>query len=163
MRKAQRNVDLLPSDLRAIADPVNLKRPAKALANALRHIGNQLSRKAVQSPHFTIIHLSFDSNNVPLDFDFDPRRYGRLQFPLRSFLTNFFRLDGNFDPAWNCDGLISNTRHCTHLVLDYHTEQMSSPPTFAFWASRSTMIPFGVDRMLIPNPFLIGVTACAPT
>src|SRR4029077_975088 len=162
MRKAQRDVDLLPSGLCTIAHTINLKHAVKAFANALRHIGNQLSRKAVQSPHLTVLHLPLDPNDVSLDFDFDSRRYIRLQFSLRSFQANFFRFDGHLDPTWNCDGQLSDTRHA-HLALNYHTEQMSSPPTFAFWASRSTIIPFGVDRMLIPKPFLTGVAACAPT
>src|ERR1051325_12202475 len=40
--------------------------------------------------------------------------------------------------------------------LHYHTEQISSPPTLAFWASRSTRIPFGVESTCTPKPLRTG-------
>ena len=66
MRKAQCDVDLLALDLGAIADAVDFKHAAKALADTLGHIGDQLSRQPMQSPNLTLLALPLDSNDIDL-------------------------------------------------------------------------------------------------
>src|SRR5512132_634363 len=126
MRKAQCDVDLLALDLGAITDAVDFKHTAKALADTLGHIGDQLSRKPMQSPNLTLLALALDSNDIAFNFYIDPRRNSRFELSFRSFQTNFLGFDGHLDSTWDRYGQLSNTRHCTpRLKLPYRTDEFS--------------------------------------
>ena len=72
MRKAQCDVDLLTLDLGAITDAIDFKHAAKTLADTLGHIGDQLSRKPMQSSNLTLLALPLDSNDIAFDFYLAP-------------------------------------------------------------------------------------------
>src|SRR5262249_52255433 len=117
-------------------------------------------REAVQRLRFALLVGAAHPYDLAVDLHLDSRRNRGLELSLGAFDFDGFVGHRDLDAVVNIYGQSSYAPHVRYL---YQTEQMSSPPTLAFFASRSTKMPFGVERTLTPRPLRIGAISSMPT
>src|SRR4051812_9370751 len=148
------------SNLGAIADAIDFENPRKAFAHALDHVGDKLAGEAVKRLQSALFRRAGNTDDLAVHLDINPGGDGLRELSLWAFDFDGSVVESDLHSIGDRYGQSSNTRH---VYLFYQTEQINSPPTFAFFASPSTSIPFGVDSTLTPSPLRIGAISSTPT
>src|SRR5262249_31201298 len=138
VREAERHVQLLPGDFRAVTDAVDLELALEPVGDALDHVGDHGAHHAVLRAVLAAVVSALDVDLRAAVLDGTAARDVALELALRPLDRHVAVLDGDGDALRDGDRLSSYAGH------GYHTSQRSSPPRPALRASRSVMTPLDV-------------------
>ncbi len=101
MRVAESDVKLLALHFGAITDAIDIQDASESLADALRHVGDQLTGKTMQRAELSVVRPALDTQHIALHFYVDPRGNRGLQLSLRSLQAHSACVDGDFNARRN--------------------------------------------------------------
>src|SRR5262249_6174590 len=97
VREPERHVQLLPGDVGAIADAVDLQTPLETFRDALDHVGDQRAQHAVLGAVLTRIVGALHVHHRALDLHRDAGRHRALELALGSLDLDVDARDGDVD------------------------------------------------------------------
>src|ERR1700722_13516614 len=159
MREAERQVEDLALELRAVAGADQLQRSRVPLGDALHHAADQGPGQSLVAGTVTTRDYRRDQHRSAVDLGRDARRKRALEGALGALDLDGAVLHRRADALGQGDGALADARLLEAFLKRslrghgaHQTSHSSSPPTRCLRASRSVMTPRLVLRMEIPMP-----------